>query len=137
MSLDRMTIRTPNLALCDFSFSLSKAFCITHIQHLVANMVKVKRVRVRFVPTIYATGFDLKSIKPAPYGRSPFICNSVHMLSVARFFQSGNSPFFDFFFWGWRSDTRSVLTQGRTEFRRSFCSECATTLLAFKHLFIN
>lgn len=137
MSFDRMTVRTPHLALSDFCLRLSETFCVTHIEQLVANMIKVKRVRVRLVPAIYATGRHLVCIQPAPDDRGTFIGNSVHALSIPWLLQSSGSPFFDLFLWSWKSDTRPVLAQGRAELSRPFCSKCATALLAFKRLVFN
>jgi hypothetical protein len=137
MSLDRMTVRTPNLALGDFRLGLSKALGVTHIEHLVADMIEVKRVRVRVVSAVYASGRGLERIQPAPYGRGAFIGHSVHALSVPGLLQSSGSPLFDLLLWGRRSDTGPVLTQDRTKLSRPFCSECATALLAFKRLFLN
>ena len=41
MSLDRMTVRAPHLALGDFRLGLSKALCVAHIEHLVAKVVGI------------------------------------------------------------------------------------------------
>ena len=137
MSLDRMTVRTPHLALGDFRLCLSKALCEAHIKRLVAEMVEVKRVRVGLVPAVHASGSDLESIEPASDGCGALIRNSVHMRSISRPFKPGGSPLFHFLLWNWRTDARSVLAQSRTELRRSFCSKCATALPAFKQRLFN
>ena len=137
MSFDRMTVRAPHLALGDFRLGLSKALCVAHIKRLVTKVVEVKCVRVRIVSTVYAAGRDLERIQPTSDGCSALIGDSVHVLSIPRFLKPSGSPLFDLLFRGWRPDARPVLAQGRTELRRSFCSECATALLAFKRLFFN
>ena len=137
VSLDRMTVRAPHFALGYFRLGLSKALRVTHIEHLVAKMVEMKRVRVRPVPTVYAAGRDLECIQPTSDARGAFVGNSVHAFSIPRLFQPRGSPFFDLLLLGRRSGARPVLAQGRTELCRSFCSECATTLLAFKRLLLN
>lgn len=137
MSLDRMTVSAPHLALGDFRLGLSKALCVAHIEHLVAKVIEVKCVRVRLVSTVYAAGRDLERIQPASDSCSALIGDSVHVLSIPRLLKPSGSPLFDLLFRSWRSGTRPVLAQSRTELRRSFCSECATALLAFKRLFLN
>ena len=88
VSLDRMTVRAPHFALGYFRLGLSKALRVTHIEHLVAKMVEMKRVRVRPVPTVYAAGRDLECIQPTSDARGAFVGNSVHAFSIPRLFQS-------------------------------------------------
>lgn len=93
---DPMAVRADYLAFRDFSFCLRNAFGIANVNLLAAaNMVKLQSGRVRSIPAVHASAFQLVSIKPSANIVGALVGPKIYARSVARLFKAPLPPSFD------------------------------------------
>lgn len=137
MSLDRMAVRAPHLALVDLALCLRDALCSTDVVSLVSKVVKVQRVRMSPIPAVNATRSDFECVQPSSGSGRAFIGYSIHALPVARLFKASGAPFFNALLRDGRANSGPVLTERRAKLRHSFGRKRGSTLSATKRLFNN
>ena len=137
MRLDRVAVGTAHLAFGNLLLRLCDALGGTHVQCLVRQVVKVKRVRMGAIAAIDTPSGNLEVTQPPPDGCSTLVRLGVHKCSVLRLFKTCDTPLLHALLWSRRSHARPVLAQRRTELGGPLGSEGVAALSAAKRFFNN
>lgn len=137
MRLDRVAVGTAHLAFGNLLLRLCDALGGTHVQCLVRQVVKVKRVRMGVIAAIDTPSGNLEVIQPPPDGCSALVRLGVHKCSVPRLFKTCDTPLLHALLWSRRSHAGPVLAQRRTELGGPLGSEGVAALSAAKRFFNN